>query len=314
MAMQLYGVGSRIHGKFGALLLSTAPSGEQHVLLRTSSGCLTYPRFAIVITFFIYIRAGRTIYEKRRELREVSTSDGDVLDPGFGTLKTTEVSVTTEFAHAPPTPIHLQSLRRHQSAVPSSGEQYSVTISADPGPSIKEAVSSSDCSTPTTPAVVKISTRFPNALNRSHVHERNNAAWSYTKCAILFFTAILITWIPSSANRVFSVVHRGKHSFPLEFMSAFVLPLQGFWNAAIYFVTSWSACKSLFADLRQGRRPDIKDLLIGSSRSKRSGDGQDGHRGPYRMHLNHPNLNNYASESLRKLADRGTSDDERLSC
>lgn len=43
-------------------------------------------------------------------------------------------------------------------------------------------------------------------------------------------------------------------------MSAFVLPLQGFWNAVIYAVTSWSACKSLTEDLVPGRRHDDTEL------------------------------------------------------
>ncbi len=80
-------------------------------------------------------------------------------------------------------------------------------------------------------------------------YEANNAAWSYTKCAILFFTAMLVAWIPSSANRVYSVVHTDEASLPLEYMSALVLPLQGLWNTVIYMVTSWKACKQLAADL-----------------------------------------------------------------
>jgi hypothetical protein len=71
--------------------------------------------------------------------------------------------------------------------------------------------------------------------------EANRAAWSYTKVAMLFFTAMLVTWIPSSANRLYSVINGGEISAPLEYMAAFVLPLQGFWNAGIYCVTSWGA-------------------------------------------------------------------------
>lgn len=74
----------------------------------------------------------------------------------------------------------------------------------------------------------------------------DRASWAYTKVAVLFFTAMLITWIPSSANRVFSVVHPGKINFALEYLSALVLPLQGFWNAVIYAVTSWAAVKEVF--------------------------------------------------------------------
>ncbi|KAM0248847.1 hypothetical protein ACHAQJ_009279 [Trichoderma viride] len=84
---------------------------------------------------------------------------------------------------------------------------------------------------------------------RRRNHERDNAAWSYTKCALLFFTAMLVTWIPSSANRLYSLTHNKAISVPLEFMSVFVLPLQGFWNFLVYVTISWTACKNLFHDM-----------------------------------------------------------------
>jgi hypothetical protein len=77
--------------------------------------------------------------------------------------------------------------------------------------------------------------------------EANNAAWSYAKVSLLFFTAMLVTWIPSTANRVYSVVNPGYISPSLQFASAFVLPLQGFWNAVIYITTSWCACRNFFS-------------------------------------------------------------------
>src|SRR5690606_13524825 len=49
-----------------------------------------------------------------------------------------------------------------------------------------------------------------SAQQRRKNYEAHNAAWSYTKCAILFFTAILITWIPSSANRAYSVINNSQ--------------------------------------------------------------------------------------------------------
>lgn len=81
------------------------------------------------------------------------------------------------------------------------------------------------------------------------VYEANNAAWSYTKCALLFFTALLITWVPSTANRVYSVVHQKQIILGLEYASAFVLPLQGFWNGLIYIFTTRTACKKLIEDI-----------------------------------------------------------------
>lgn len=105
----------------------------------------------------------------------------------------------------------------------------------------------------------------------SRVRRRTEmAAFTYTKCAMLFFAAMLITWIPSSANRLFALVaHRG--SPPLEVMSAFVLPLQGLWNAIIYISTSRAACLELFMDLRIGRRPHVTEIVGSGGHEQSSG-------------------------------------------
>lgn len=66
---------------------------------------------------------------------------------------------------------------------------------------------------------------------------------------------MLVTWIPSSANRLYSLAADGQISLPLEYMSAFVLPLQGFWNALIYCTTSWKACKMLGEDVAAMFKP-----------------------------------------------------------
>jgi len=117
-----------------------------------------------------------------------------------------------------------------------------------------------------------------NPLRRRALYEANNATWSYTKCSLLFFTAMLVTWIPSSANRVYSVVHHGHASMPLEYMSAFVLPLQGFWNAIIYMVTSWQACKMLWEDMRSWGRTarEPKEIVPGSRSFQRMSSGRNG--------------------------------------
>ena len=81
----------------------------------------------------------------------------------------------------------------------------------------------------------------------------NKATLSYCYTALLFFIALLVTWVPSSTNRLFGVLHpNAKTPFGLDFSSGLVLPLQGFWNTMIYIVTSWAACKALVGDLRNG--------------------------------------------------------------
>ena len=207
------------------------------------------------MTFFIYIRAGRTIYEKRKQLRnfEYSVSAPDSEDPY--TMKTTEVYVTSEVAESQPrsAAFHMGRRGSEASSNPRGNPAYSVTISSD-----KRLSMLGEAGAPT--PLPKSQTRIPVSQRRRN-YELNNAAWSYTKCALLFFTAMLVTWIPSSANRVYSVVHSDRTSTPLEFMSALVLPLQGFWNAVIYVTTSWRACKNLFQDLGLARAPKVTELV-----------------------------------------------------
>jgi hypothetical protein len=271
------------------------------------------PRLVIAVTFFIYIRAGNTIYQKRRELDDFNSTDRDLTygADNLGTIKTTEVSVTTEAM--PPTAIHLQPMSP-QAPDPSDSNSngvYSVHISAHGNPG-----DIADEGAPIERQQTRVRVAAPQQRSggnpgRRQNRELNNAAWQYTKCALLFFTAILITWVPSSANRVYSVLHTKSTSVPLEFMSAFVLPLQGFWNALIYMVTSWSACKNLFTDLRQSRRPHLTELMDGMAPDIGGNHNHRRHNLPqFRANTT---SNKFETESMTELANesRPTSDDGR---
>lgn len=268
-----------------------------------------------MLTFFIYIRAGRTIYLKHKQLNNFGSSNDDPLSTvdALATIKTTEVSVTTEVRETAGS-ISLQPLDRRGAPDvnnPNSNGLYTVTISADtPSGDIADVV------LPIQHQQTHTSFRTPaqraNHQAKRRNRELNSAAWSYTKCSILFFTAILITWIPSSANRVYSLIHQKRSSAPLEFMSAFVLPLQGFWNALIYAVTSWNACKNLWADLRLGRRPDVTELVGGMAPDIHI---HHHHRHSHNLSQFKPSSRSnktYETESMTELANsRPNSDDER---
>jgi hypothetical protein len=73
----------------------------------------------------------------------------------------------------------------------------------------------------------------------------NRAAISYCKYAVLFFIAMLVTWVPSTLNRLIELAHPKEAIFGLNYASSMVLPLQGFWNAIIYIFTSLPAVKAL---------------------------------------------------------------------
>lgn len=170
---------------------------------------------------------------------------------------------------------------------------YTVSISAEPRrgrflPLSTCAFKPGSSITPSSPSSLHFHHREFTPLKRSsrssrpmtqRRYDRNDAAWSYTKCSILFFIAILVTWVPSSANRLYPLIHNKKHWAPLEFMSAFVLPLQGFWNAAIYFVTSWGACKSLWVDFRKGTRLCFLSRNRGKSPKNTGADSDEDQRG-----------------------------------
>jgi hypothetical protein len=67
---------------------------------------------------------------------------------------------------------------------------------------------------------------------------------AYLRTSFIFGLSVLITWIPSSANRFYSLSHHGQVSYRLSIASGCVLPLQGVWNAIIFFTTSWSAVQA----------------------------------------------------------------------
>ena len=92
---------------------------------------------------------------------------------------------------------------------------------------------------------------------------RSNTAWTrfmiklgsldpvklaYLRTSFVFAISILITWTPSSINRVYSFAHPTRTSYTLNLASAVVLPLQGVWNAIIFFSTSWAVARRELTD------------------------------------------------------------------
>ncbi|OJJ33072.1 hypothetical protein ASPWEDRAFT_43129 [Aspergillus wentii DTO 134E9] len=200
--------------------------------------------FIIFLTFAIYVRAGRVIYQKRRQLRDIGGLDSSfdaetALEMSF--FKTTEIQVTSEAA--------VCSARQGESAYrasPTSSKSpydpYSITIEAGGSYEKNDGVSNG----PTK----KEQPDLPSQ-RRIRASEANSAAWAYTKYAMLFFIALLVTWVPSTVNRVYALARPDAFIFSLNYASSFVLPLQGFWNSIIYVSISWPACKSLLSDIKR---------------------------------------------------------------
>jgi hypothetical protein len=66
---------------------------------------------------------------------------------------------------------------------------------------------------------------------------------AYLRTSFVFAISILVTWTPSSINRVYALLYPARTSYTLNLASAVVLPLQGLWNGIIFAATTWSVLK-----------------------------------------------------------------------
>lgn len=255
MATLHCGVGSPTTGVFFELRPSMVLCGKRLLKSYSFKFVLVTQVLRIInsFTFFIYIRTGRTIYETYKHLHQIHSSELNQLN--ISTVKTTEITVTTKTAGD--NVIQIDSLgHRRCSPGPNARSlngSYSVHVSGgscNTAEVNEEPVLFVQGTTLQQTFTRQVAHRGPGNVPRRRNQDLNHAALAYTKCSVLFFTAMLITWIPSSANRLYSLVHEKEKCIPLEFMAAFVLPLQGFWNAVIYTVISWSACLEFFDGLK----------------------------------------------------------------
>ncbi|KAK4129084.1 family A G protein-coupled receptor-like protein [Parathielavia appendiculata] len=92
---------------------------------------------------------------------------------------------------------------------------------------------------------------------------------AYLRTSFVFAISILVTWTPSSINRVYSLMYPTRTSYPLNLAGAVVLPLQGLWNAIIFAATSWPI---LTDEVRVLRRGGWRGFFGGSRRRRRLGD------------------------------------------
>ena len=203
--------------------------------------------------------AGREIFKKRHQLRAFTLEDHHA-------FKTTDYQVTSDFERVPPEPNqpspHITLPNRASGTTDSSSTstttypKYAVKITASPRPSLRNHASS-DYS--------------KQRKHRSAIEANRAAAFGYTKVACLFFVSLLVTWVPSSINRVYSLIYPDTVSVPYAYAAGVVLSLMGFWNSVIYITTTRDACKTLFSAL-------FRRLGCGGRDAAGGDDGGDGVR------------------------------------
>lgn len=152
--------------------------------------------FVIFVTLAIYARIGKLVWRRRRQLKEVGGLDTTIDvsipdDPPFS--KITEIRITREDA----APFHLEEAGPsigHNSSfayIQSSHRPYSVNVQAGialPAEFQLETIRSD----------ISPDSRPPDDEPYHHsrtASEVNAATWAYTKYAMLFFVALLVTWV-----------------------------------------------------------------------------------------------------------------------
>ena len=178
------------------------------------------------------------IWQWRRELDSLGRHSDQELrrnrghsTPEYGIRRTDEVTITTEVAHNLDPPHRFPRFRPDQS--PSKRPAVYGRIPAN-----------------------GYGKKRPNGCTyRDASTHANKATIKYCKCAMLFFLALLCTWVPSSVNRIYTLIHPQETPFGPEYAAGLVLPLQGFWNFVVYVTTSLFACKCLWRDIVQAVFP-----------------------------------------------------------
>ncbi|GLI79085.1 hypothetical protein PoHVEF18_007410 [Penicillium ochrochloron] len=187
--------------------------------------------FVIFLTFAIYLRAGSSIYQKRREVRALSGLES--LDMEIATaadlphVHLAGIQVTSEIACSTPqrysvavpdvdVDVDVDVPRPARSFSSSNFSPYSVTIeggmidpismyqnSEEQLSSIRPSSSRKNSSVLRPEMSMSLETCRSNGVEtyetysqrRGMNREANSAAWAYTKYAMLFFIALLVTWV-----------------------------------------------------------------------------------------------------------------------
>ncbi|KAM3070488.1 hypothetical protein ACMFMG_010311 [Clarireedia jacksonii] len=193
----------------------------------------------IVVVTILYIISGKRIFNSWRELHDLAKAveDQGISVGSLDSVKSIRVQMTREVNE-----IQVAGLAEENAV-----RRYSITITSSELhlPSVADAISSTVTSTAVPHSAMSACPKCSNAAKA--------AAWSYARVAILYFIAMMVTWVPSSANRLYTLLHPGEVNLGLEYTSVIVLPMQGFWNGLIYVYTNRGEVKTGWRFMKGGR-------------------------------------------------------------
>ncbi|KAF2202894.1 family A G protein-coupled receptor-like protein [Delitschia confertaspora ATCC 74209] len=207
-------------------------------------------------TATIYIITGHNIFKQRNALRSFTRrppSEIEIVTDPFTSenltniAKVTKIEVVTEKIQPDGTFVSQESANEYDSRSSfASTRNLSAEIQKLNSNTTPSSPQPRDTQTHTISATPQAA-QFPRRDAASHA---NRAAWGYAKVAFLMFVALFIVWVPSTVNRVWSLLYPDNPLFGLNLAAAIVLPTQGFWNAVIYIVTSRYQVKMALRSIR----------------------------------------------------------------
>ncbi|KAF7555580.1 hypothetical protein G7Z17_g2091 [Cylindrodendrum hubeiense] len=229
----------------------------------------------IVGSLLFYFLVGYHVFRSRNRLRSFSASKS--IDTGnyeqqmprvelhvpqdcfYGTIVTEVQVVQSKPCKAAlptePRPAHTQS----------STSQASFEESP---PSPIQTVPSQYFSTATSPAGAPGRSRRPlrritkatsKAISKFVVEDPIKRA--YLRTSFLFALSVLVTWTPSSMNRIHSWMV-GESPYEYHVATAAVLPLQGLWNAVIFFITSTHSLREGIRGTHEARQGSTAETTV----------------------------------------------------
>ncbi|KAK2014562.1 G-protein coupled receptor [Colletotrichum eremochloae] len=217
----------------------------------------------------IYFAVGYHVFHHRNQLHNLTFSNAERDARGMNCSKerdsaeknltsrtefygtaVTEVQITTMTPrlwtpHLPPTimngdadeqPRHQRSWRTSEDDGPPSPRFETTCTSNPPPPKPRRSIFQ---------RIKAVGATFSSRLERL-----DPVKLAYLRTSFIFAISVLVTWTPSSINRIYNMVKRDESNFGLNVASATVLPLQGVWNAVIFFMTSWTVFKEEWKDMR----------------------------------------------------------------
>jgi len=235
----------------------------------------------IIFSILIYIVVGYHVFHQRNKLKNLTLSNptkeesyitedrelGEKQDSEhsreyYGTI-ITEIQVVTSPPYPPPLappirpPPHAISAppRRSDWLAPDSPPEPASSHDPELGGNLSaghfqsySSVSSDNKQAPRRSIKVRINDFYAHCASK--LTKIDPVKMAYLRTSVVFAFSVLVTWTPSSILRVHDLLYDNKFSFPLNCAAAVVLPLQGVWNAFIFFTTSWTAVREEWAELR----------------------------------------------------------------